>query len=243
MDLAYQRKRLVDVAHGLKLSKALAEQERWPRDRLVEHQRRRVDGLVRHAMERSPFYRERFAGLVGDGPVELSALPILDKATMMERFDDLVTDRRLRRDELLRDLETLDRDALHFGEYRVMATSGSSGAKGLFVYDRPGWAGIAAMFFPRHGELAGLRPRLPRVRLALLGGGAPTHMSARGAATLKIGVHRLLALPVTAPLPQIVEALNDFQPQFLSSYPSLTTLLAEEQLRGRLQIAPTGMST
>jgi phenylacetate-CoA ligase len=242
MDLAYQRKRLADVVRGVRWSKELAEQERWPRERLEEHKRRLADDLVRHAVAHSPFYRERLAGLVGEGPVDLSALPTLDKATMMEHFDELVTDRRLRRDRLLAHLEGLDHDALYLGEYRPMTTSGSSGSKGLFVYDRVGWSGIAAQFF-RHGAFAGLRPRVPRVRLAMLGGGSPTHMSARGAATLNVGVHRMLALPVTAPLPRIVEALNDFQPQFLTSYPSMAVLLAHEQLRGRLRISPSGMST
>jgi hypothetical protein len=40
-------------------------------------------------------------GVVGNGPVELSSLPVLDKAQMMEHYDELVTDSRLRRDELL----------------------------------------------------------------------------------------------------------------------------------------------
>jgi phenylacetate-CoA ligase len=182
MDLAYQRKRLADVARGVKLSKALAEQERWPRERLEAHQRARIDELVRHAAANSPFYRERLSGLIGDGPVDLGELPTLDKATMMEHFDELVTDRRLRRDPLLEHLDGLDHDALYLGEYRPMTTSGSSGSKGLFVYDRGGWAGIAAQFF-RHAAIAGLR----RVRLAMLGGGAPTHMSSRGAATLESG--------------------------------------------------------
>jgi hypothetical protein len=74
MDLAYQRKRLVDVARSVRLSKALAEQERWPRERLERHQRERIDALVRHAASESPFYKERFAGLLGAGPVELSEL-------------------------------------------------------------------------------------------------------------------------------------------------------------------------
>ena len=55
---------------------------------------------------------------------------------MMERFDDLVTDRRLRRDALLEWIETRTRDELFDGRYRVMTTSGSSGRKGLFVYDQ-----------------------------------------------------------------------------------------------------------
>ena len=36
----------------------------------------------------------------------------------MERFDDLVTDRRLRRDELLEHLGQIHDDTLYLGEYR-----------------------------------------------------------------------------------------------------------------------------
>ena len=65
------------------------------------------------------------------GRVELSALPILTKAEMMESFDDLVTDPRLRIRELLGHLEAVRDDALYLGRYRVMTTSGSSGRKGV----------------------------------------------------------------------------------------------------------------
>ena len=41
------------------------ERERWPRERIERRQRERIDAIVRHAVARSPFYRERFDGLVG----------------------------------------------------------------------------------------------------------------------------------------------------------------------------------
>jgi phenylacetate-CoA ligase len=242
MDLSYDAKRLIDVARALRLARAAAERERWPRERLVRHQQEAVDAIVRHAVARSPFYRERFAGLVGAEPVTLSALPGLDKATMMERFDDVVCDRRLRRDALLEHLDGLDHDALYLGEHRVMTTSGSSGRKGLFVYDRRGWATIGSQFFRLHG-IAGIRPRIPRLRIAVIGGGSPTHMSRRGAATVDVGVHRVCALAVTMPLERIVAALNDFQPDYVNAYPSMAALLADEQRAGRLRIAPSVMST
>jgi phenylacetate-CoA ligase len=113
--LGYQAKRLADVTGGLREARRLAEGERWARERIERHQREGVDAIVRHAVAESPFYRERFEGLVGLGPVERSALPALHKTTMMERFDEVVTDRRLRRDELLEHLETLGRDELYLG--------------------------------------------------------------------------------------------------------------------------------
>src|SRR4051794_10877679 len=130
----------------------------------------------------SRFYREH-----GDAP--------LTKATMMEHFDDIVTDPRLRRDELLAHVEKIDGDDLYLGRYRVMTTSGSSGRKGLFVYDRAAWAVIMAQFL-RFTAMAGVRPRLPRLKIAAVISPTGSHMSRRVAHTLAVGAHRVLGLPV-----------------------------------------------
>jgi phenylacetate-CoA ligase len=83
---------------------------------------------------------------------------MLDKTRMMENYDEVVTDPRLRRDDLLAWVESLERDDLYLEEYRAITTSGSSGRKGLFVYDAAGWRSIAAMFF-RQSAWMGVKPR------------------------------------------------------------------------------------
>jgi phenylacetate-coenzyme A ligase PaaK-like adenylate-forming protein len=238
MDPRYQARRLADVARALRLSRGLTSQERLPRAELAALQQRALEALVRHAVARSPYYRER----IGDGPVRLERLPVLDKATLMERFDDIVCDRRLRRDALLEHLDGLDRDALLEGEYRVMTTSGSSGTKGLYVYDRAGWAAICAQLL-RYNDWTGVRPSIPRRRIAAIGGGAPTHMTRRVADTMAVGLHRMLRLAVTMPLGEIVERLNAFRPDALNAYPSMAMLLADEQRAGRLRLSLRALST
>jgi phenylacetate-CoA ligase len=233
-------RRLTVVAKALRHARTLAERDRWPSERRQALQRERLTELVRYAAQRSPYYRRALAGY--DADVGLSSLPTLDKATMMEHFDDIVTDRRLRRDGLLEHVERLRDDELYLGCYRAMTTSGSSGRKGLFVYDEPGWAAIGAQFL-YFSSVIGTRPRLPRLRLAALGGGAPAHMSRRGAQTMDVGLHRILSLPVTLPVPDLVQALNRFQPQAMNVYPSMAVLLAEEQLAGRLRLSLQTMST
>jgi phenylacetate-CoA ligase len=179
MRIGYHRRRLADFLGGMRLSRELIEHERWPKGRLLRHQQERLDALVRHAMRHSPFYRELLSGVVRNGPVELSRLPVLDKTRMMEHYDEFVTDPRLKRDELLAWVEGLEQDELYLGEYRAMSTSGSSGRKGLFVYDEQGWRTIAAMFF-RQSAWMGVKPRLPRrFRMCLIGGAAPSHMTGR----------------------------------------------------------------
>jgi len=242
MKIGYRR-RLADFAGGLRLSRELTKRERLSRESLDLYQQQRLETVVRFVAEHSPFYRERLAGVVGEGSVELSRLPVQDKSEMMEHFDELVTDGRLQRDTLLGWVEGLNRDELYLDRYRVMTTSGSSGHKGLFVFDRPEWQVVLAQFL-RYGAMAGLRPRLPRrLRIAAIVGASPTHMSQQVSTSVSVGIHRVLGLSVTQPVEQLVEALNRFQPEFVAAYPSMATRLAEEQLAGRLRLTLSGMST
>ena len=236
--MGYRTKRLQDFGRGLRESKQLAERERWPRERLERFQQERLTELVGFARAHAPLWRERLPG----GRARLHDLPVLTKAELIEGFDDLVTDRRLRLDDLLAHLAEVRSDVLYLGEYRPMATSGSSGRKTVFVYDRAGWRAVLTMFLRRSGWV-GIKPSIPRVRLALIGGAAPTHMSRRGGQSLDVGVHRILALSTTAPVGDLVEALNRFQPDHINAYPSTAGVLADEQLAGRLRLSLRGLTT
>jgi phenylacetate-CoA ligase len=236
--LDYHRKRLGDLAAALGAGRAVAERERWPRERLARYQQERLETLVRDLRARSPYWASRLPR----GRVALERLPRMDKVELMEGFDQLVTDRRLRRDDLLAHLERIDRDELYLGEYRAMATSGSSGRKGVFVYDRRAWRGILAQFL-RYSGWIGLKPGVPRMRIASVAGGVPTHMTQRVAASVAVGIHRVTPLAAIAPLPCLVEQLNAARPDALNAYPSMARLLAGEQLAGRLRLRLRTMST
>jgi phenylacetate-CoA ligase len=236
--IRYQRRHLADMAAALRLARTQMSRERGPRAELARHQQQRLEVVVRHAASHSPFYRRQFAetGTIDDGPVQLRRLPVLDKSLLMEHFDELVCDPRLRRDELLDWVGRMTRDQLYLNRYRVMLTSGSSGRPGLFVYDAPGWRSImAGLLCSTTWE--GLRPTLPRQRMAFVGAASPSHIG-RQAAAMASGLHRVVVLPVTLPLPRLVEALNQFQPSYLQVYPSAAMWLADEQHAGRLRVSP-----
>ena len=235
MRLGYDRRRIAWFGTLLKLAKTFEAQERLTAPELARLRQQRLERLLAHARERSAFWRERIPA----GATSLERVPALDKAEMMARYDDLVTDPGLRRDALLGWSESRRRDEFYEGRYRVMTTSGSSGRKGLFVYDRAGWSGIGAQWLRASGWM-GMAPGIPRRRLAMLRGASLTHMSTQGAASLDVGVHRVLGISVTAPIEEQVAALNRFQPQFLNAYPSAAMRLAEEQEAGRLRLSLTG---
>ena len=237
-----QMRRLADMAGAMRLGRELIGHDRWTPERLEAYQRRRLGELVRHATASSPFYRERYAGLDPGDPVELERLPAVDKATVMARFDDLVCDRRLTLAAVEAHLDGLTRDELLLGRYRAMATGGSTGRKGVFVADRDEWRQYLAGFL-RWNHYGGLAPRLPRLRVASIAAARPLHMTYRMAASIDIGLHRVLRLEAATPLPAMVEALNRHQPEFLYAYGSVLGLLAAEQLDGRLRIAPAAIAS
>ena len=65
----------------------------WSRPELLAHQARLLAKLRAFAYANSPFYREFHRGLERQ---PLTALPVLTKSQLMERFDELVTDRQIR---------------------------------------------------------------------------------------------------------------------------------------------------
>ena len=221
----------------------LESHDKWSVERLRAHQRERLLAIVRHAAARSPYYRERFAGIELSDDLDLAALPRLDKATMLENFDDLVTDRRLTLagvEQHLTEIGSADSrtDPMLFGEYRAVASGGTSGNRGVFVYGRANWTETVAVVGLCWSGYFDFAPRLPRRRLAPINADNPLHMSGRWNRSLDVGVHRLLRLDARAPIDDLVEALNAFQPEGINTYPSIAALLAERQLTGELRIAP-----
>jgi phenylacetate-coenzyme A ligase PaaK-like adenylate-forming protein len=122
----------------------------------------------------------------------------------------------------------------------VFSTAGTTGLRDLFVYDGEEFATWVATCL-RGMASWGLTPT---TRLAGIGSPSPLHVSNQLYAVLLAGrPPGMPRLTVTTPLPQMVAALNAYQPQALTAYPSIAAQLAEEQLDGRLQIAPTVVGT
>jgi phenylacetate-coenzyme A ligase PaaK-like adenylate-forming protein len=109
----------------------LLERDRWSRDDLLAYQGERVRKLVRHAVAQSPYYRETFGTDAADRP--LSELPTLSKATLMAEFDRVVTDQRLRLDDLRAHLSSTDPSQSFLGAYRVATTSGTTGRRSIIA--------------------------------------------------------------------------------------------------------------
>jgi len=228
------------IASILRLRRALRRHERWPVERLREHQQRELAVLRRFAEQRSPFYRRYHRGLAG---APLHELPVLTKATMMDNFDDLVTDRSLHLPDLQAYLDNLHGNEPFAGRYFVSATSGSSGRKSIIPSDPHEWATIIASY-ARANEWAGIHAGpLHPVRMAVVSSTTAWHQSSRVAATIHGPFIASVRLDAAAPLTGIVARLNELRPDVLIGYASMIRALADEQLAGRLHITPRAVNS
>ena len=206
---------------------------RWTPERLAGHQQRSVEKLRKHTLAHSPFYREFHRGLER---APLASLPILTKTTLMERFDDLVTDRNVTLADAERYLRSENGTQLFRDRYVVMSTSGSTGRRGVFLFSPREWlrtlAGITRPIAWINTVERGKKPG----RSALIASSAPWHFSARVGRALATNIMPTMRLDAATPVDELVARLNEWQPESLATFPSVLRELAAAQSAGQLQI-------
>jgi phenylacetate-CoA ligase len=212
----------------------LLARDGWSRDRLLDHQQDELRKLIRYAVGRSAYYREALGAEAAEGDVRLDELPTLPKRLLMEQFNRVVTDPRLRLEDVETHLVGSTPAALLLGDYHVFATSGTSGLRGVFVQTRAEfgfWVAACLRALTRFGISRG-------TRVVAIGAPGPLHITKKLFVALAGPSEGVPELTVTTPLPQLVEALNRRQPEAILTHASVAGLLAELQLQSRLGIEP-----
>jgi phenylacetate-CoA ligase len=229
----------VGLLVGLLRARAdLRSHDRWTRDEVLAHQARAMRDLRAFAVANSPFYREVHRGL-DDAPLE--SLPVVTKQMVMERFDAVVTDPAVHLADVESHLERASATDLFRGRYRVTATGGTTGRRGVFLSDSAEWRTVLASY-SRAYDWAGVAAGLSnRFRMAVVSSRNPSHQSAIVGATVASRFIPTLRLDATHPIETIVADLNGFRPDALVGYASILRILADEQSAGRLSIQPRGV--
>ena len=119
-------------------------QLQWSADQLRTERERRMRVLLATAKTRSAWHRERLRHIDAATFTErdLRSLPTMSKDDLMNNFEAVVTvaaHARRRRRHVERPPENL----YLFDRYLVLASGGSSGCRGVFVYD---WEGFVAFY-------------------------------------------------------------------------------------------------
>ncbi|HLO31755.1 MAG TPA: hypothetical protein VK249_21560 [Anaerolineales bacterium] len=211
-------------------------------------QRHRLMELVAFVRTHSRYYGDKYRHLP-DGITDVRQLPPVMKPDLLKYFDDWMTDSEITRASVEAFVSDKSLVGHHFlGRYFVCTTSGTTGVPTVLIHDKGMLAlssavelarGVPAWEFSLHewrrfAQLGG------RVAAVFVTGG---HF--QGVASMK---RRHLENPrrektarmfsALAPLPEIIQGLNEYQPAMLAAYPSSLALLAEEQEEGRLHIQP-----
>ncbi|SCF09598.1 putative adenylate-forming enzyme [Micromonospora purpureochromogenes] len=228
------------IANILRLRRTLGYRERWTPEQLREHQQRELAALRIFTTERSPFYRQFHRGLAA---APLDELPVLTKATLMDHFDEISTDPVVRLADLQAYLDGLHGNERFAGRYWVSATSGSSGRRSIIPSDAREWAMTIASY-ARANQWAGIRAGLLHpMSMAVVSSTTSWHQSSRVAATVRSPFIRSERLDAAARIPDIVAQLNELRPDVLVAYASMIRALADEQIQGRLRIAPRAVNS
>ncbi len=210
---------------------------------LAQRQRARLADIVGFARANSPCYRALYQNLP-EQVEDTALLPVTNKQELMAHFDDWVTDREVTIEKARPFVENRDLFGKEFlGKYPVITTSGTTGTHGIFLYDKRTHSVVGALFLRMMGAWLNVRDIVRIIaggrRIgAILATGTPT---ATGVGITRFGPRlgkAFQALSVHTPLPELVAALNKFQPAILTSYATVTKLLASEQETGRLHINP-----
>jgi phenylacetate-coenzyme A ligase PaaK-like adenylate-forming protein len=217
----------------------------WPAERLAAHRERALRRLLKVTQARSPWHRSRLRHIDPDTVTEadLAAIPVMTKHDLMEHFDEIVTDRRLTLDRVEHHLAGLTDDAYLLGRYHAIASSGTSGRRGVFVFGWEAWAlrwlSNVRHTLHSHPAYAAGRPLLT----AIVAAGTPIHGTSALTRTFSGPRLPTVRLPATLPLTDIVAGLNRAQPDVVVGYPSALAPLVDEARAGRLRIRPAMVVT
>jgi phenylacetate-CoA ligase len=196
--------------------------------------------LVSYARDRSPYYRAiiKERGLKPETCVPTD-FPILTKRELMERFDEIVTDRRITKAGITAFLQrSRDPGELYLDKFVALHTSGSSGEVGYFVYALDDYMRMVAGGYRTLPADVGV----PR-RIAFFGA-AGGHFGGVSASTIPMRqwpwrwMIDAKTFEINAPLAATIDGLNRFCPDLVSGYPSGLKILAEAQIARRLNIKP-----
>jgi phenylacetate-CoA ligase len=239
--------RLRHVSDALARAPELIERLDWAPGRLSAHRTVMFRDLLRVAAARSPWHRARLAGLELSAIDEtaLRGLPVMTKDDLMTNFDEIVTDPRLRLDRVEAHLDAVPAQRYLFGRYHAVVSGGSSGRRGVFVYDWDAFA-LSYLGLMRHewrAQRAATAAGAAPVAMAVVSAGKPVHASNAIAMAFSHPQLRMHPFPVTQPMDEIVGGLNALAPAVLSGYPSVLHALAHEAGAGRLKISPARVIT
>jgi len=209
---------------------------RMTREQIKKMQLKKFHALVQFVSGNSPYYQEVIKkNKIDIGNCKPEDFPILTKETLIERFDDIVTDRRITK-RIVTDFLSHSHDPLELflNKYYVIHTSGSSGTVGYFIYTQEelirGIIHFSRIKTPSMGQkmayIAATKGHYAGVTMASI------------AKLMPFLYKDVQMFDINMPFSEIITRLQKFQPTALGGYAFAIRKLAEAQRAGNLAIKP-----
>jgi phenylacetate-CoA ligase len=221
----------------------------WSSKQIFDFQTKQLNALLHYVNKHSIYYKNllKHHDINSITPENLNQLPALTKQEVLEHWDDIVCVPDLTKSDAEAHLELLrDNSNTHAflnNKYYVTATGGSSGLRGLYVWDLDYFSEITAVDFRYQARDDMQKNKLePRIVAALT---APSAIHASTPlCTIKLHEDdQITHLPVDLPIQKLCDKLNKLQPTQIIGYASVIARLAREQLQGKLSISPKRATT
>lgn len=215
--------------------KKILGREYWSREKIQRLQNKHLESLRRYSYRYSPYYRALHKGYE---KAPLSELPVVSKQELMKNYDDVVTDRRVKLEQIYQHIRNQYFHKLFLNKYRVLVTSGSTGSPAVFIFDPWMWAYVLATDFriSRFSEALGWVNK--PYRSVSIASGSQWHQSWQMDYCEKDNSGNSLYLSAQDPLPALIKRLNDFKPRVLIAYTNVLTQLSRDAIEKRLNISP-----
>ncbi|KTD50331.1 coenzyme F390 synthetase [Legionella quinlivanii] len=222
----------------------------WSKQRISEHRNYQLRKLLHYAKKHSPWYQKQLAHINLELFTEerLPEIPAMDKKTLMDNWDEIVTDKRLSLklvedhiDKMKDDGETL----YLLDEYHVLATSGSSGKRAIYVYNWDEWN-----TYYLHSVRYASRQPIPRranqdakkLKMAMILISNTVYAMYSMIKTFQHDHVEQFHISITQPTEQIINELNTIQPDYLLGTPTTIARICHEPYVNRLKIDPVLVS-
>ena len=211
-------------------------------EQMKAFQEKKLRKLLRHAYHNSAYYHRTFtqAGISEENidRIPLKQFPVIDKDLLMRNYDEVVTNREVKQEELRKfDESPASKSENYLGRYHIIHSSGSTGVPRYFVYDDKAWEQMLLGII--RGALWGmsmidiLRLLAGKPRILYI---AATDGRYAGAMAVGDGITGLRArqeyLDINEPIEKGNQKVIKFDPNIVIGYPSVIKLMAEQVRQG-----------
>lgn len=207
----------------------------------IVHERLKM--LVSYSKKHSAYFRKHYAE-IDENNFVLEDLPPVSKPELMQCYNDWVTDPDVTYESVLDYVSTpVETRGSYLGKYAAIMTSGTSGVPMPMVRD--------SYHNTIHGALVQTRlfrdidehlsdPKYNKIAaITFVNPAVSSYSSFLKIKTLNPEYSdNMLAIPIQDGSERMIEKLNDFQPDFLTAYPSIMGPLVTAAETGKLSIHP-----